>query len=122
MQYAHARLASLARNADDLGISPDGAQLGLLGHQREGELIRALGEFPRIAAAAAAPRGPHRMVRYLEQVASAWHTFAKTCPVLPVGDEQPGPVHAARLALCAATRQVLANGLGLLGVPAPERM
>jgi arginyl-tRNA synthetase len=55
-------------------------------------------------------------------VASAWHTFSETCPVLPVGDEQPSPVHAARLALCEATRQVLANGLNLLGVCAPERM
>ncbi len=129
VQYAHARLASLARNAADLGISPDGAQLALLGHQREGELIRTLGEFPRIVAAGAAwvsgvapLREPHRMARYLEQVAGAWHAFSGTCRVLPMGDEQPGPVHAARLALCEATRQVLANGLGLLGVHAPERM
>ncbi len=122
VRYAHARLASLARNAADLGISSDSAQLGLLDHPREGELIRTLGEFPRIVALAADLRQPHRVARYLEQVASAWHTFSETCRVLPVGDEQPGPVHAARLALCEATRQVLANGLGLLGVRAPERM
>jgi arginyl-tRNA synthetase len=123
VQYAHARLASLARNAADLGISSDDAQLGLLGHQREGELMCTLGEFPRIVAAGAArQREPDWVIRYLEQVASAWHTFSETCPVLPVGDEQPGPVHAARLALCEATRQVLANGLNLLGVYAPERM
>ena len=124
VQYAHARLASLSRNAANLGFSSDGAQLGLLGDQREGELIRTLGEFPRIAAAGEAVqlREPHRVVRYLEEVANAWHTFSETCPVLPVGDEKPGPVHAARLALCEATQQVLANGLGLLGVRALERM
>jgi arginyl-tRNA synthetase len=125
-QYAHAELTSLARNAADLGISSDGAQLGLLSHPREGELIRTLGEFPRIVAAgvsgAAQLRKPHRLVRYLEQLVSAYDRFSDACRVLPMGDEQSGPEHAARLALCEATRQVLANGLGLLGVRAPERM
>ncbi len=122
VQYAHARLASLARNAADLGISSRDAQLRLLGHEREGELIRTLGEFPRIVASAAQLREPHRVARYLEQLAGAYHRFYDTCRVLPLGDEQPGPLHAARLALSEATRQVLANGLGLLGVSAPERM
>ncbi|MGH3988684.1 MAG: arginine--tRNA ligase [Pseudonocardiaceae bacterium] len=122
VQYAHARLASLARNATDLGISFQGAQLGLLGHEREGELIRTLGEFPRIVTSAAQLREPHRVARYLEQLAGAYHRFYDTCRVLPLGDEQPGPLHAARLACSDATRQVLANGLGLLGVSAPERM
>ncbi|MGH3889905.1 MAG: arginine--tRNA ligase, partial [Pseudonocardiaceae bacterium] len=122
VQYAHARLASLGRNAADLGISSQGAQLGLLSHEREGELIRTLGEFPRIVASAAALREPHRVARYLEQLAGAYHRFYDTCRVLPLGDEEPNPLHAARLALSEATRQVLANGLGLLGVSAPERM
>ncbi|MDQ4092959.1 MAG: arginine--tRNA ligase [Actinomycetota bacterium] len=122
VQYAHARLASLARNAADLGISSEDAQLGLLGHEREGELIRTLGEFPRIVASAAQLREPHRVARYLEQLAGAYHRFYDSCRILPLGDEQPGPRHAARLALSDATRQVLANGLGLLGVTAPERM
>ncbi|MGQ0719357.1 MAG: arginine--tRNA ligase [Pseudonocardiales bacterium] len=122
VQYAHARLASLARNATDLGISSKGAQLGLLGHEREGELIRTLGEFPRIVVSAAQLREPHRVARYLEQLAGAYHRFYDTCRVLPLGDEKPSPLHAARLALSEATRQVLANGLGLLGVSAPERM
>ncbi len=122
VQYAHARLASLARNAADLGISSKSAQLGLLGHEREGELIRTLGEFPRIVVSAAQLREPHRVARYLEQLAGAYHRFYDTCRVLPLGDEQPGSLHAARLALSEATRQVLANGLGLLGVSAPERM
>ena len=122
VQYAHARLASLARNAADLGISSKDAQLGLLGHEREGELIRTLGEFPRIVASAAQLREPHRVARYLEQLAGAYHRFYDTCRILPLGDEQPSLLHAARLALSHATRQVLANGLGLLGVSAPERM
>ena len=122
VQYTHARLASLARNAADLGISSTGAQLGLLGHEREGELIRTLGEFPRIVASAAQLREPHRVARYLEQLADAYHRCSDTCRVLPMGDEPPGPLHTARLACSAATRQVLANGLGLLGVSAPERM
>jgi arginyl-tRNA synthetase len=122
VQYAHARLASLARNAADLGISSPGAQLRLLDHPREGELIRTLGEFPRIVTSAAALREPHRVARYLEELAGAGRNFCGTCRVLPLGDEPPGPLHAARLALCDASRQVLANGLSLLGVSAPERM
>jgi arginyl-tRNA synthetase len=122
VQYVHARLASLACNAADLGIRCLGAQLRLLDHHRDGELIRTLGEFPRIVATAAVLREPHRVARYLEELAGAYHDFAGTCRVLPLGDEQPGPLHAARLVLCAATRQVVANGLGLLGVSAPEQM
>ncbi len=122
VQYAHARLASLARNAADLGINSTDAQLGLLGHEREGELIRTLGEFPRIVACAAQRGEPHRVAYYLEELALANYRFHDTCRVLPLGDEPPGPLHAARLALCQATRQVLANGLGLLGISAPERM
>ncbi len=122
VQYAHARLASLARNAADLGISSTGAQLELLGHEREGELIRTLGEFPRIVARAAQLSEPHRVARYLEELAGAYYQFSDSCRVLPLGAQPPGPLHAARLALCEATRQVLANGLGLLGVSAPERM
>jgi arginyl-tRNA synthetase len=129
-QEAHARLAALARHAADLGVSCAGARLELLEHEREGELIRTLGEFPRIVAASAAPGAVptsgavelRRLARYLEQLTSAYHRFDSSCRVLPMGDEQPSPRHAARLALCQATRQVLANGLGLLGLRAPERM
>ena len=122
VQYVHARLASLARNAADLGISSDNAQLALLDHEREGELIRTLGEFPRVVGLAAQLREPRRVTRYLEELAGACHRFHDTCRVLPQGEEWPAPLHAARLALCEATRQVLANGLGLLGVSAPERL
>ncbi len=73
-------------------------------------------------ASAAELREPHRVARYLETLASAYHKFYDACRVLPMGDEEITELHRARLALCAAARQVLANGLGLLGVSAPERM
>jgi len=122
VQYAHARLASLGRGAAELGLATDGADLALLTHEREGELIRTLGEFGSTVASAAELREPHRVARYLEQLAAAYHRFDDTCRVLPMGDEEPNPLHTARLALCEAARQVLGNGLHLLGVSAPERM
>ena len=122
VQYAHARLSALARNAADLGIAPDTAHLDLLTHDKEGTLIRNIGEFPRVLATAAALREPHRVSRYLEDLAGDYHRFYDSCRVLPQGDEEPGDLNAARLALCAATRQVIANGLTILGVSAPERM
>ena len=122
VQYAHARLCALARNAADLGIAPDTAHLELLDHDKEGTLIRNLGEFPRVLQSAAALREPHRVCRYLEDLAGDYHRFYDSCRVLPQGDEQPGDLHRARLALCEATRQVIGNGLQILGVSAPERM
>ncbi|GAA3244181.1 arginine--tRNA ligase [Pseudonocardia petroleophila] len=121
VQYAHARLASLARNAADLGMEP-GAAYGLLEHPREGDLIRTIGEFPAVVRSAAELREPHRVARYLETLAAAYHKFYDACRVLPMGDEEVSDLHRARLALCVAARQVLANGLDLLGVSAPERM
>ena len=122
VQYAHARLSALARNAAELGITPDTAHLDLLTHDKEGVLIRTIGEFPRVLRQAAELREPHRVSRYLEDLAGDYHRFYDACRVLPQGDEGPGDLHAARLALCAATRQVIANGLNILGVSAPERM
>ncbi|MGD9622861.1 MAG: arginine--tRNA ligase [Mycolicibacterium sp.] len=122
VQYAHARLSALARNAADLDIAADVANVGLLTHEKEGELIRNVGEFPRILKIAAGLREPHRISRYLEDLAGDYHRFYDSCRVLPHGDEAPGKLHAARLALCQATRQVIANGLSILGVSAPERM
>lgn len=124
VQYAHARISSVLRNAAELGIDWRGAALdaGLLDHEREGELLRVLGDYPSVVASAAELREPHRIPRYLEQVATAYHRFYDTCRVLPRGDEQVSEQHIARLWLCAATRQVIANGLELCGVSAPERM
>lgn len=122
VQYAHARLSALARNAADLGVTADTDHLDLLTHDKEGTLIRNLGEFPRVLESAAALREPHRVCRYLEDLAGDYHRFYDSCRVLPQGDETPGDLHQARLALCQATRQVIANGLAILGVSAPERM
>ena len=122
VQYAHARLAALARNAAELGLAPSAEHLELLTHEKEGTLIRNLGEFPRVVKTAAALREPHRVSRYLEDLAGDYHRFYDSCRVLPQGDEAPNDLHAARLALCQATRQVIANGLAILGVTAPERM
>lgn len=122
VQYAHARLCALARNAAELGVRPDVGHLDLLTHAKEGTLMRGLGEFPRVLKSAALLREPHRVCRYLEDLAGDYHRFYDSCRVLPQGDEQPGDLHAARLALCQATRQVIANGLAILGVSVPERM
>ncbi|QUR68458.1 arginine--tRNA ligase [Mycobacterium spongiae] len=122
VQYAHARLSALARNAAELGLIPETTQLELLSHDKEGALLRTIGEFPRVLKTAASLREPHRVCRYLEDLAGDYHRFYDSCRVLPQGDEQPTALHTARLALCEATRQVLANGLAILAVSAPERM
>ncbi len=124
VQYGSARIASVLRNAADLGIDWRAADPSaqLLDHERESDLLGLLAEFPRIVASAAELREPHRIARYLEQLAGAYHKFYDVCRVLPMGDEPAGPLNIARLWLCAACRQVFVNGLGLLGVSAPERM
>ncbi|GAA1998396.1 arginine--tRNA ligase [Nocardioides kribbensis] len=121
VQYVHARVSGILRNAAALGLEP-GDAMHLLTHEREGELLRALAELPRVVASAAELREPHRVARYLEDTAGVYHRFYDSCRVLPLGDEEPNDLHRARLALVAATRVVFANGLGLLGVSAPERM
>jgi arginyl-tRNA synthetase len=122
VQYAHARLSALARNAAELGLIPDTTHLELLSHDKEGALLRTIGDFPRVLKTAASLREPHRVCRYLEDLAGDYHRFYDSCRVLPQGDEQPTDLDTARLALCQATRQVIANGLAILGVTAPERM
>ncbi|RZL74346.1 MAG: arginine--tRNA ligase [Rhodococcus sp. (in: high G+C Gram-positive bacteria)] len=122
VQYAHARLSAIARNAADLGIAVADPDFALLVSEQEGDLIRTLGEYPRVVTSAANLREPHRIARYLEELAGAYHRFYGACRILPQGDEESGPLHVARLALCDASRQVLANGLALLGVSAPEQM
>ena len=124
VQYAHARIAGVLRNVEELAI-PTGLSNfdpSQLSHDRENELLGTLAEFPGIVAAAAAFREPHRVARYLEELAGVYHGFYADCRVLPLGEEAISPLHSARANLCAATKQVLANGLDLLGVSAPERM
>ncbi|MET0739979.1 MAG: arginine--tRNA ligase [Candidatus Nanopelagicales bacterium] len=124
VQYAHARISSVLRNATDLGLTPDAESFepALLAHERESDLLGALGEFPRVVASAGELREPHRVARYLEELATAYHKFYDVCRVLPMGDDPSTPLNNARLVLCAATRQTIGNGLDLLGVSAPERM
>jgi arginyl-tRNA synthetase len=134
VQYAHSRTAAVDRNAAERGVArADGFEPSLLDHPTESVLLGRLAEFPRIVAEAAALREPHRVARYLEALAGDYHSWyqAKDAVeggqpvqrrVLPYPDEQVTDTHRTRLWLNDAVRQVLANGLGLLGVSAPERM
>ncbi|MCF0094758.1 arginine--tRNA ligase [Micromonospora sp. NPDC049114] len=126
VQYVAARTAGVARNAAEVGLVPGDAEAfrpELLDHEKENELLKALAEFPAVVATAAELREPHRVARYLEEsVAASYHRFYDNCRVLPLGDEEVTDRHRARLWLNNATRTVIANGLHLLGVSAPERM
>ena len=124
VQYAHARIAAVLRNATELNISVDLKDFdsSQLIHDRENQLLGALAEFPRVVQTAAELRQPHRIARYLEELAGTYHGFYADCRVLPMGEENSSPLHTARLLLCASTKQVIKNGLDLLGVSAPERM
>jgi arginyl-tRNA synthetase len=124
VQYAHARICAVLRNAKELGInhglefySPE-----LLTHERERELIGLLAQYPKIVASAAELRQPHRIARYIEEVAGQYHRFYNDCRVLPLGEEKPTDLNSSRASLSLATAQVISNGLDLLGVSAPEKM
>ncbi len=125
VQYGHARTCRMLANAADLGMSlPEDFEPSLLSHERDGDLLRALAEFPRAVASAAELREPHRVARYLEDMTSVFNRWydTKECRMLPQADEPVTPTNEARLVLVAAARTVIANGLDLLGVGAPERM
>ena len=123
VQYAHARIASLLRNASDLGaVRGDEFDASLLSHERESDLLKALAEYPAIVATAAELREPHRVARYLEDLAGSWHKFYDVCRVLPRGDEEITELTRSRLWLVEAAKIVFANGLRMLGVSAPDRM
>lgn len=122
VQYAHARTHQVARNASESGVDRSVFEPELLTHDTENNLVGLLAEFPRIVAQAAELREPHRVARYLEELAGAYHRWYDSCRVTPLGDEPVGDVHRTRLWLNDAAGVVLRNGLGLLGVSAPERM
>ncbi|WIM95638.1 arginine--tRNA ligase [Actinoplanes oblitus] len=124
VQYAHARICSILRNAADKGITRgETYDPALLSHERENNLLKTLGQFPAVVATAAELREPHRIAVYLEErVATDYHRFYDACQVVPKGEEPATDVNVARLWLVEATRTVIANGLALLGVSAPERM
>jgi len=122
VQYAHARTHNVARNAADSGVDRSEFAPELLTHETESALLGALQEFPRLVAFAAEVREPHRIARYLEELAGLYHRWYDNCRVIPKGDDPIQTVHRTRLWLNDATGQVLRNGLDLLGVSAPERM
>ena len=124
VQYAHARTANVARLAAEDGVRrEDGFDAALLADPTEAALLAVLGDFPRVVAQAAHLREPHRVARYLEELAGRFHKWYDSCRVRPMNvDEEVTDLHRSRLWLNDATRQVLANGLSLLGVSAPERM
>jgi arginyl-tRNA synthetase len=121
VQYSHARIAGIMRTATERGVVPgavEDARLDLLTHDTEEELIRRIAAYPETVAFAAAERAPHRVARYAEDLAEAFHRFYTECQV--VGSDVD--LTRARYWLCVAARQTLVNALGLLGVSAPDRM
>jgi len=122
VQYAHARTCNAKRNAAAVGIGLDVFVPESLTSPYEAALLTALGDFPRIVATAAELRAPHRVARYLEDLAGTYHRWYDECRIIPKGDDEITDVNRTRAWLNEATRVVLANGLGLLGVSAPERM
>lgn len=122
VQYAHARTRQVANNAAGLGVDRTEFEPALLNHASEGELLAQLSEFPRVVAQSAEFREPHRVARYLEEVAGAYHRWYDNCRVTPMGDQPVETTHRTRLWLNDAAAVVLRNGLELLGVTAPERM
>jgi arginyl-tRNA synthetase len=127
VQYAHARTRSVARNAEAAGVTradegADAFDPALLTHPTESELLGTLEQFPRTVERAAELREPHRIARYLEQLAGDYHRWYDSCRIIPPAGEAIGPVHRTRRVVNEAVGQVLRNGLGLLGVSAPDRM
>jgi arginyl-tRNA synthetase len=122
VQYAHARTCNAKRNAESVGIGLDVFVPELLTSPYEAALLTALSDFPRVVATAADMRAPHRVARYLEDLAGTYHRWYDNCRIMPRGDDEITDVNRTRAWVNDATRIVLANGLGLLGVSAPERM
>jgi arginyl-tRNA synthetase len=123
VQYAHARIASLLRNAAERGYGRGASyDPALLSADRENDLLKALADFPAVVASAAELRQPHRVARYTEDLAGTYHRFHDSCRVLPRDGEEFDDLGAARLWLAEAAKIVLASGLGLLGVNAPDRL
>ncbi|WP_299035742.1 arginine--tRNA ligase [uncultured Pseudokineococcus sp.] len=123
VQYAHARTCGVARNAEAAGVRrEDGFDPSLLTHPTESAVLAALGEHPRVVEQAAELREPHRVARHLEVLAGTFHKWYDECRVAPLGEEPVEDVHRTRLWLAEAVRTVLASGLDLVGVSAPERM
>ena len=122
VQYAHARTCAVARNAATAGVERTAFDASLLDSDADSELLAVLGQYPNAVKEATNFREPHRVARYLETLAGAYHRWYGNSRVAPQGEEEVSDLHRTRLWLNDATRQVLANGLGLVGVTAPEKM
>jgi arginyl-tRNA synthetase len=122
VQYAHARTKQVGVNAATLGVDTSEFVPELLDHPSEEELLAKLSEYPRVTAHSAEFKEPHRVARYLEEVAGAYHRWYDNCRVTPLSGGEVESIHRTRLWLNEAAGVVLRNGLGLLGVSAPERM
>ncbi|MGO4385471.1 arginine--tRNA ligase [Specibacter sp. RAF43] len=122
VQYAHARTRAVGRNAAAAGVERTVFDAAALTHATESELLAVLGQYPGVLSQAAAFREPHRVARHLEVIAGAYHRWYDNCRVTPMGEEAITDTNRTRLWLNDAVGQVLANGLALLGVSAPERM
>jgi len=122
VQYAHARTKQVGVNAATLGVDTSEFVPGLLNHASEEELLAKLIEYPRVTAHAAEFKEPHRVARYLEEVAGSYHRWYDNCRVTPLSGGEVETIHRTRLWLNEAAGVVLRNGLDLLGVSAPERM
>lgn len=121
IQYAHARIASIFRQIEEAGIeygSWEHATLSLLVEEAEIDLIKKLGDYPDEVASAARERAPHRIARYVHELAGLFHTFYNQCRIIGVDSE----LQAARIALVTAVQHVIRHGLAILGVDAPEKM
>ena len=122
VQYAHARTRQVAKNAAAQAVERVEFEADTLSHPTEENLLAQLAQFPKVLETAVEFREPHRVARYLEELAGAYHRFYDNCRVVPLSGGEVETVHRARLWLNDACTQVLANGLNLLGVSAPERM
>jgi arginyl-tRNA synthetase len=122
VQYAHARTRAVARNAEASGVDRSAFDASLLTHESESSLLGILAEFPRVVRQAAELREPHRIARFSEELAGAYHRWYDNARVTPLGDEPITDLNRTRLWLNDAAGVVLRNALGLLGVTAPDRM
>jgi arginyl-tRNA synthetase len=118
-QYAHARISSILRSAEEQGFSASTDQLHLLQAEKEIDVLKKMGDFPQIVADAAKNRSPHRVATYIQELATTFHSFYNAEKVLDAANED---MTRARLALITAVRTTIANALRLIGVSAPEKM
>jgi arginyl-tRNA synthetase len=118
-QYAHARINSILRQAEEHGFTASTDNLSLLASEKEIDVLKKIGDFPQVVADAAKQRSPHRVTTYIHELAANFHSFYNANKVLDTSEED---MTRARLALITAVKTTIANALKLVGVSAPEKM